>query len=98
MDHDIEEHHPATSTYLKIFVILSVLTLIEFGVFYLDLDSALMTWIIFALSFAKFVLVVGFYMHLKMDDWRFRVFFVAPIIIMILILVVLLALFANLTR
>lgn len=98
MAHDFEEHHPSTFTYLKIFIILSVMTLIEFGVFYLDLDSALMTWIIFALSFAKFVLVVGFYMHLKMDDWRFRVLFVAPFIIMIFILVVLLALFSNLTR
>ncbi|MBK50739.1 MAG: hypothetical protein CL768_06935 [Chloroflexi bacterium] len=98
MAHDIEEHHPATSTYLKIFVILSVMTLIEFGVFYLDLNSALMTWIIFALSLIKFVLVVGFYMHLKMDDWRFRVLFVAPFIIMILIMIVLLALFSNLTR
>ena len=98
MAHDFEEHHPSTFPNLKIFIILSVMTLIEFGVFYLDLDSALMTWIIFALSFAKFVLVVGFYMHLKMDDWRFRVLFVAPFIIMISILVVLLALFSNLTR
>ena len=55
-----------------------------------------MVSILLTLSFAKFVLVVGYFMHLKFDDVRFTALFVAPFIGMVSIAVALLAMFGNL--
>ena len=94
-----EEHsHPGPRQYIIIGAILAIITLIEFGVFYLSIDPALMTWIILLLSTSKFMLVVGYFMHLKFDDLRFSALFFSPFVIMITIAVVLMALFFNLTR
>ena len=68
----VEEHnHPGPRQYVIIGAILAIITLIEFGVFYLELDPAFMTWVILLLSTSKFLLVVGYFMHLKFDDVRF---------------------------
>ena len=96
--HVEEHHHPGARQYVIIGAILAIITLIEFGVFYLSLDPALMTWIILVLSSSKFLLVVGYFMHLKFDDVRFSGLFFAPFFIMISLGVVLMALFFNLTR
>lgn len=99
LEHDAQDHHPSPGAYVRIFVVLSVITLIEVAVFgFTGLNSAVMTALILGLSASKFVLVVGFYMHLKFDNWRFTVLFVVPLVVMILIFVVLIALFDNLTR
>ena len=95
----VEEHsHPGARQYVIIGAILAIITLIEFGVFYLSIDPALMTWIILILSSSKFLLVVGYFMHLKFDDVRFSGLFFVPFIIMVSLGVVLMALFFNLTR
>ena len=95
----LEEHsHPGPRQYVIIGTILAVITLIEFGVFYLSLDPAFMTWVILILSSSKLMLVVGYFMHLKFDDVRFSGLFFAPFFIMISLAVVLMALFFNLTR
>ncbi len=95
-----EEHsHPGPRQYIIIGAILAVITFIEWRVFLVEsLDPALMTWIILILSGAKFLLVVGYFMHLKFDDARFSVLFFFPFIVMVSIAVVLMALFFNLTR
>ena len=96
--HADEHNHPGPRQYVIIGTILAVITLIEFGVFYLSIDPALMTWIILVLSSSKFLLVVGYFMHLKFDDARFSALFFFPFLIMVSIAVVLMALFFNLTR
>ena len=96
--HTAEHSHPGPMQYIIIGAILAVITLIEFGIFYLSIDPALMTWIILVLSSSKFLLVVGYFMHLKFDDARFSALFFAPFFIMVSIGVVLMALFFNLTR
>ena len=96
--HIEEHHHPGARQYIIIGTILAILTGIEFGVFYLSLNPALMTWVILTLSGSKFMLVVGYFMHLKFDDARFSLLFFAPFFIMISLAAVLMALFFNLTR
>jgi cytochrome c oxidase subunit 4 len=91
-------HHPSARDYIIIAAILGVITLIEVGVFFLEITPWLMTVILLTLSLSKFVLVVGYFMHLKFDDKRFTAMFVFPFILMISLAVVLLALFQNLTR
>lgn len=101
MAHEVETHHgshPGSGVYIKIAIILAVLTAAEVAVFYLDITSWLMTMILLALALAKFVLVVGYFMHLKMDDRRFSLLFFFPLIVMVSLAVALMALFHNLTR
>ena len=99
--HHAETHsHPGARQYVTIGIILAVLTALEVAAFEMmsGMNSALVIWVILLLSAAKFALVVGYFMHLKFDDWRFTALFVSPFIIMVSIMVALLALFQNLTR
>ena len=100
MAHPAETHetHPGAALYVRIAIALAVLTAMEVGAFYLDLTSWLMVWILLLLALAKFFLVVGFFMHLKMDDRRFALLFFFPMIVVVSLVVALMALFQNLTR
>ena len=95
---DSKEHHPGPRLYITVALILAVLTLAEVGAFYLTLSSWMVVWVLLLLSIAKFLLVVFFFMHLRMDDNRFSLLFFVPLVIMISVIVALLALFQNLTR
>ncbi|UCF41590.1 MAG: cytochrome C oxidase subunit IV, partial [Gemmatimonadota bacterium] len=53
--------------------------------------------ILLTLSGAKFVLVVGFYMHLKFDHQLFRVIFTVPLLIAVAVGIALLFLFGVVT-
>ncbi|MBM3940178.1 MAG: cytochrome C oxidase subunit IV [SAR202 cluster bacterium] len=98
-DHAAEHgRHPGVRQYITIAVILGIITLIEVGIFFLEITSWLMAMILLTLSLSKFALVVGYFMHLKFDDKRFMALFVIPMIAMVSIAVVLLAVFGNLTR
>ena len=101
MAHNAEAHadHPTARTYVIIGAILGVITATEVGVFLVEgINSAVMTFILLGLSLLKFVLVMGWFMHLKADDNRFTLLFVAPAVVMISIAIALLALFGSLTR
>ncbi|MCM8747549.1 cytochrome C oxidase subunit IV family protein [Thermomicrobiaceae bacterium CFH 74404] len=64
----VERAHPGPVTYVKIAVILAIVTIIEVATYYLEsFFGAALVPILLVLSAAKFVLVVGFYMHLKFD-------------------------------
>jgi cytochrome c oxidase subunit 4 len=75
--------HPTGATYLKIFVILTLITVIEVWAYYIPalVASPLFNPSLIAMSAAKFVMVVMFYMHLKFDHKLFRVLFAGPMII-----------------
>ena len=93
--HNENHSHPGPKEYVIIGIILAVITAIEVGVFYLELSSLAMTLILLGLSAAKFYLVVMYFMHLKFDDNRFLMIFVAPMVIMVSIMFVLLAVFLK---
>ncbi|MEK9658497.1 MAG: cytochrome C oxidase subunit IV family protein [Chloroflexota bacterium] len=95
--HTPAEHHPGPALYIKIGIILAVLTAIEVAVFYFDLPQIVMMLILLTLSAAKFVLVVSYFMHLKFDDSRFTWLFVIPFALMVVVGIALLALFFHFT-
>jgi cytochrome c oxidase subunit 4 len=68
--------HPSAKEYIRIGVILAVLTALEVTASYLDVSKAVLIPTLLGLAFVKFVLVVMWFMHLKFDDRRYARFFV----------------------
>src|ERR687884_950537 len=70
--HDHEEHalehaHPGAKTYVLVGVILAAITVAEVFFYTQESVRAFLVPLLLTLSAAKFVLVVGFYMHLRFD-------------------------------
>jgi cytochrome c oxidase subunit IV len=66
--HHVEEHsHPGAKTYIIIGVVLAIITGVEVWAYTLETLRPVLVPILLTLSAAKFVLVVGFYMHLRFD-------------------------------
>ena len=91
--HHVPAAHASTRTYLVIAAILTVITIVEVGVFYIPALRVILPPTLLVLSAAKFALVVGFYMHLKYDHNLFRAVFIAPLVIAVAVIVGLLFLF-----
>jgi cytochrome c oxidase subunit 4 len=68
--------HPSAKEYVRIGVILAVLTALEVAVAYTDVPHSILIPTLFLLAIVKFALVVLWFMHLKFDDRRFARFFV----------------------
>ena len=89
-----EEHnHPTIATYLAIAAILTVITVVEVGVFYVPAFAVILAPVLIVLSAVKFTLVVMFYMHLKSDHRLFTMVFTLPLLIAGAVIVALLFLF-----
>ena len=78
--HGHEGGHASVKFYWMIGLILAVLTGLEVGAYYMEL-GAVEVPLLLALSVAKFILVVGFFMHLKFDSKVFTGVFVAGLIL-----------------
>jgi len=90
----VAEHpHPTAATYLRIAAILTIITVVEVGVFYVPAFHPVMAPILLTLSAVKFVLVVMFYMHLKMDRPFFTFLFGGPFLLAAAVMIALLFLF-----
>lgn len=77
-----QEHHvahPTPAQYVKIAVGLAGLTAFEVGLFYFN-NSVNLGWIntasLLALAFLKFVVVVGWYMHIRYEKATVSRFFI----------------------
>lgn len=90
-----EDHsHPTPAQYWKIAVLLAVLTAIEVGMFYLDRElelGAVNALVLIALAFLKFVIVVGWYMHLRFEKPMLNRFFTAGFALAVALYLVVLA-------
>ena len=95
-EHGHEHEHPGAMTYLVIAAILTVITALEVAIFYIPALAGVIVPLLLTLSTAKFVLVVMFYMHLKMDSRVFTSVFMAPMALAIFLVVALVVLFTIL--
>lgn len=89
--HDSHEGHISDKTFLKIFVALCIFTCVSFGANQiLGAEAAAANFmIIIAVAVCKAVLVVMFFMHLKIDWKKIFVFVVPTLILAPLIVIVL---------
>jgi cytochrome c oxidase subunit IV len=92
-DEDHAHDHPGAMTYVMVAVVLTVLTALEVAVFYIPALEVALLPILMVLTTGKFVLVVMFYMHLKMDSRIFTGVFVAPLLLAMFLVVSLIILF-----
>jgi cytochrome c oxidase subunit IV len=91
--HPVEHAHPGTGTYLTVAAVLTIITVVEVGVFYAPAFKAVLAPTLLTLSALKFSLVVMFYMHLKADHALFRVVFSFPLMLALVVVISLLFLF-----
>lgn len=65
-----DEHgaHPTEALYIKIAVILALVTAVEVGLYYTKFNQTATNALLITLAGAKFVMVAGYFMHLKYDN------------------------------
>ena len=88
--------HPTPSQYWRIAAVLAVLTAIEVGIFYLDRAfslGAINALVLVGLSSLKFVLVVGFFMHLRYEKSSLSRLFTAGFVLAVGLYLIVLASF-----
>lgn len=83
---DPEDHahdHPSEMVYIKVALVLVAITAIEVAIWYIQWfhDSGALIPTLSVLSIVKFVTVVGYYMHLKFDDSRYRYTFLCGLVL-----------------
>jgi len=62
--------HPTEAKYIQIAIILTLITVVEVAIYYIEAFEAILVPTLVVLSTIKFVTVVGYFMHLKFDDRR----------------------------
>ena len=91
------EHHPTWSTYWKVALILTVITVVEVCCYYIPEFVATPYFVptLLILSAVKFAIVVLFYMHLKYDARLYRALFTGPFLVAMATIIVLMFLFGK---
>jgi cytochrome c oxidase subunit 4 len=98
---DVAEHpHPTAQKYVVIALILAVITAMEVAVYYVDVlqaNKVVFVLILLSLSVIKFILVVGYFMHLKFDHKMYTGYFAGGLAIAVSIVGALILLFITFT-
>ncbi len=92
---EVVHSYPEPSTYIKLAVFLAIFTIIEVATYYIDAPVLLITLVLLVLMAVKFVLVVGYYMHLKFDSRLLTLVFAGGLTVGLSIMLVMIALFGN---
>ena len=82
-EHAPGEHaHPGPAEYVKIAVILAVVTAVEVAAYYITgLSDAVLIALLMVMMVIKFALVVLWFMHLRFDSRLFRRLFITGLIL-----------------
>lgn len=78
--HDDGHEHPTLAAYVRIAIVLAIITAIEVAIYYIPAFESMLVPMLVALSAIKFVMVVGYFMHLKFDDKLLTFTFTAALI------------------
>jgi len=91
--HETHEHaHPSDKLYIVTALILAVITAAEVATYFIegfgDLNTGAQIAILFPMMIAKFVVVCGWFMHLKYDNPIFRRIFVFGLVLAVCVYMV----------
>ena len=81
--HGAAGEHAGVGTYVKVAVILTVITALEFAVIYIRALTPILVPLLLVMSAAKFALVVLFFMHLRYESRMLSFLFTGPLIVAI---------------
>ena len=81
----VGHEHPSDAKYIKIALILGVITAVEIAIPYITEVSGFWLVLMLALMVAKFFIVVAWFMHLKFDSTLFRRLFVGGLVLAVLV-------------
>jgi cytochrome c oxidase subunit IV len=87
--HHEEIHHPHEQTYIKVAVILAIITIVEVAIYYIHSFRSILVEALLIMSVVKFVTVVSYFMHLKFDDRRLAWIFGLAMVVALSIVVAL---------
>ena len=90
--------HPSEAEYIKVALVLGLITLAEVGIYYAKSLGNLLTVILIVLSTVKFTIVVLWFMHLRFDSKLFRRLFTTGIILAFFVYIIVLTTFHVWTR
>lgn len=77
--------HPTELFYIKIAIILAVVTGVEVGLYYTDFGDAATNGALLVLAAVKFVMVAAYFMHLKFDNKILRRLFITGFVLAVLV-------------
>jgi cytochrome c oxidase subunit IV len=89
-DHEAHQHkHPSDGDYIKIAIILAVITALEVGTYFLeDASTTMLVLLLFPMMIVKFGMVCAYFMHLKYDNHIFRRVFVFGLVLAVVVYVI----------
>lgn len=85
--------HPTPRQYVNIALFLALVTAVEVGLFYVGEAVSAEGWeppVLILLSFLKFVIVIGWYMHLRFEKSTLTRFFTSGFVLALLLYAVVL--------
>jgi cytochrome c oxidase subunit 4 len=86
--------HPSDLKYIKIALILGVLTAIEVATYWWeDANTGALIAVLFPIMIGKFAIVAGYFMHLKFDSPLFTRMFVAGLAFAVVVYCIMLTAF-----
>jgi cytochrome c oxidase subunit IV len=75
------DEHATVGTYVKVALVLTVVTALEVGVVYVRRLAPIVVPLLLAMSVAKFALVALFFMHLRYESRVLTFLFVGPLLL-----------------
>ena len=89
VDHAVEDQeaqvdhgaHPTEAKYIRVALILAVLTAIEVGLYYTKFSEAATNAALIILAAVKFFMVAAYFMHLKFDNKLLRRLFITGFVL-----------------
>ncbi len=90
-------HHPTPRDYVQVFFVLFVLTAMEVGASFIDVGPLFLP-LLLVLMTIKFVLVAGWFMHLKYDIATYTQFMVGGLVLAMVLYGVVLLVFSDAVR
>lgn len=91
---DHAHEHPSDLKYIKIAIILAVITALEVGTYFWEdifgshPSTTALVVSLFPMMIAKFAIVIGYFMHLKYDNPLFKRIFVFGLVLAIVVFTV----------
>lgn len=99
VEHQIVHEHPSDGQYVKIALILGAITALEVGtyfwkdVFGSEPSTMALVLSLFPMMIAKFMIVAGYFMHLKYDNPLFKRVFVFGLVLAVIVYIAAMASF-----